>query len=186
MQTEIDELAQVTLAIETVLSELQIRHFFTGGIVVSYYSEPRFTQDVDIVIRLSREELEKLVARLDKDFFVNPNYILAEYPTGKIFQVIHKDTAIKIDFHVVINTPDELKRIVYKEVYQNLLIPIPSRPDAILSKLAWIKKGSHKSRQDVRMMFRFAGEEEKQEARERARQKGLEELLDEVLTAEID
>ncbi|MBL7662656.1 hypothetical protein JNK13_07885 [bacterium] len=32
-----------------VLAELGIPHLITGGLAASYYGEPRFTQDIDIV-----------------------------------------------------------------------------------------------------------------------------------------
>ena len=35
-----------------VLKELQLSFHLTGGLASSYYGEPRFTQDIDIVIRL--------------------------------------------------------------------------------------------------------------------------------------
>ena len=37
--------------IKAILVELKIPFHFTGGIAVFYYGEPRFTQDLDLVIR---------------------------------------------------------------------------------------------------------------------------------------
>ncbi len=36
-----------------ILVELKISFHFTGGVAVFFYGEPRFTQDLDLVIRLS-------------------------------------------------------------------------------------------------------------------------------------
>ena len=37
--------------IKAILVELKIPFHFTGGIAVFYHGEPRFTQDLDLVIR---------------------------------------------------------------------------------------------------------------------------------------
>lgn len=36
--------------IRDILDELGIHYHFTGGLAASIYGEPRFTQDVDLVI----------------------------------------------------------------------------------------------------------------------------------------
>ena len=50
--------------IKAILVELRIPFHFTGGIAVFYYGEPRFTQDLDLVIRLSAAspETEQLLS----------------------------------------------------------------------------------------------------------------------------
>ena len=40
--------------ISRILEALGLRFHFTGGVAASYYGDPRFTQDLDLVIQLGR------------------------------------------------------------------------------------------------------------------------------------
>jgi hypothetical protein len=93
---------------------------------------------------------------------------------------------LKIDFHLEHDISDMLQHSVKDELLNGLNVSFTSRSDAIISKLNWIKKGSHKSRQDVRMMFRLANKQEQEEIRLLIKQKNLEELFNEILTAQFD
>ncbi len=61
---------------------------------------------------------------------------------------------IKVDFHVGEAITGELNRSQTEEILSGVVVPIVSKEDAILSKLIWIHKGSHKSRHDVKSMLR--------------------------------
>lgn len=65
-----------------------------------------------------------------------------------------RELLIKVDFHIGEAIPGELTRSRVIEVAPGLQVRMVSKEDAILSKLLWIKKGSHKSRNDVTMMLR--------------------------------
>ncbi len=47
-----------------ILRELGIPHMLTGSLAAAYYSTPRATQDVDLVIETSEDLLGSLVDRL--------------------------------------------------------------------------------------------------------------------------
>ena len=55
--------------IVSVLERLAIRYFVTGSTVTIFYGEPRFTNDIDMVVDLPTDEfqtiLSDLVARLE-------------------------------------------------------------------------------------------------------------------------
>ena len=67
------------------------------------------------------------------------------------------------------------------EVFDGLELPIVSRTDAAASKLVWISKGSHKSRRDLRHIFRTSNSAIQQAIRELADNLKLESLLNDVL-----
>ena len=64
---------QLTLAdVVTVLLARQVEFHLTGGLASSFYGEPRFTQDIDIVIRVaSGDSLDQLIAELSRKFIVD-------------------------------------------------------------------------------------------------------------------
>lgn len=48
------------------LNELGVEYAITGALAVSYYGRPRTTIDVDVIIRASPEEFEKIARALSK------------------------------------------------------------------------------------------------------------------------
>ncbi len=60
-------------ALLAILIDLGLRFHVTGGVAASYYGDPRFTQDLDIVIDLSanRPETNELLARLSPCYLIN-------------------------------------------------------------------------------------------------------------------
>ncbi len=127
-----------------ILSGLQLRFHMTGGLASSYYGDPRFTQDIDLVIDLSedRPEAKTLVARLGSGYIINDQVAIDAIRQQGLFQAIDEASLIKIDFHVGEKIPGELGRGSRCELFPGLEVPIVSKEDAILSKLLWIKQGS--------------------------------------------
>ena len=74
-----------------------------------------------------------------------------------IFQALHNEFFIKVDFHVGEVIPRAFERSQMVELAPNLSIKMISKEDAILSKLIWISKGSERSKRDVIMMLRTGG-----------------------------
>ena len=48
------------LAVGDALTKHKVKHLFSGGLVASFYGEPRLTQDVDIIVEISAEQLKQL------------------------------------------------------------------------------------------------------------------------------
>lgn len=139
-----------------VLTGLGLRFHCTGGLVASLYGEPRFTQDVDIVISIDSQEnrISSLIGALASKFLIDPDEIRRAITKDDMFQALDLNTFIKIDFHVGEAVPGELQRSIPREVFPGLTTKVVSVEDSILSKLLWIQKGSEKSRRDVVMMLR--------------------------------
>jgi Nucleotidyl transferase AbiEii toxin, Type IV TA system len=142
--------------IHSLLAELEVPHHFTGGIASAYYGEPRFTQDIDIVVRLSATDpkTSELLERLAHGYFIHRQKIREAIRQSSIFQALEEETAIKIDFHVGEKIPGELQRSRQEEVDPGLTIPLVAKEDAILAKLIWTKLGSGKSMRDAIQMLK--------------------------------
>jgi len=142
-----------------VLNSSQLKFHLTGGLASSFYGEPRFTQDIDVVIRVAiGQTLNQLVQALAQKFIVDADAIADAVLRKGIFQALHEESMIKVDFHVGEAIRGELDRSHSEEILAGVVVPLVSKEDAILSKLLWIAKGSGKSRQDVRMMLKRSGE----------------------------
>ena len=93
---------KITLAdVVAVLIARQFKFHLTGGLASSFYGEPRFTQDIDIVIRVAiGDSLDQLIRDLSRKFIVDRNAIEDAVRRKGIFQALHEVTMIKVDFHV--------------------------------------------------------------------------------------
>jgi len=171
-----------------ILKSLKIRHHLTGGVVSVAWGEPRMTQDIDIVIDRvgATANIERLVSEIQSaGYFADEQGIRNAIHGGKLFQLLDQVEVLKLDVYPRELVPGELSRSVLAEVFPGSSIAIVSRPDAALSKLIWIKRGSHKSRHDLRQIVRRLSEEENIFLRTQALQLELTDLLDSVL-AESD
>jgi hypothetical protein len=77
---------KVTLVdVVAVLSARQLNFHLTGGLASSFYGEPRFTQEIDIVVGISPgSSPDRLIADLGKKFIVDRNAIEDAVRRGKL------------------------------------------------------------------------------------------------------
>jgi hypothetical protein len=102
-----------------------------------------------------------------------------------MFQLLDKSEALKLDLYPREMIPGELDRSEFLEVFEGETYPIVARGDAAVSKLVWTSKGSHKSRHDLRLIYRSATDAVRGQIAQAAAQLELSELLAQVL-AESD
>jgi len=160
------------------LEKARVPFHCTGGIVSSLYGEPRLTQDIDIVVRLAdASDLERLLLALQPKFLIDEIAARQAWRSRRMFQALDQESFVKIDFHVGEDVPGELSRTAHIELLPGLTVPVVIRENAILSKLLWIRKGSHKSGQDVLGMLRRSGPVDWPYLRETAEKLGVGGLL---------
>jgi len=166
----------------SVLDGLGLRYHFTVGLAASFYGEPRFTQDVDLVIQLSPDspETKALLERLSLGYYINRQVVLDAIRQNGLFQVLDQETAIKIDFHVGEKIPGELLRSTRQQLLPGLTVRLVAKEDAILSKLLWVRLGSGKSKRDVIQMLKGKQEVNRTHLREQALKLGLAKELDQI------
>jgi hypothetical protein len=63
------ELKEVMEKVVEALEEARVPYALTGGIAVDFYGFPRATHDIDVVVRLAKENLSCLAASLEKRGF---------------------------------------------------------------------------------------------------------------------
>jgi hypothetical protein len=168
-----------------ILRLLDIRHHLTGGVVSVAWGEPRLTQDIDIVIdRVSTQANVQLFIDSVRSagFYADEQGVRKAVQAGRPFQLLDPVAVLKLDVYPRELIPGELSRSVLAVVFPGSSIAIVSRSDAAVSKLIWISKGSHKSRQDLRQIARRLADEEMDFLRSQASRLQLTDLLDSVLS----
>jgi hypothetical protein len=152
MLTELDILKDVTKKFET----LGIQYMLTGSMAMTYYAQPRMTRDIDLVVEI----LPGFIGRIEY-VFKNEYYLSAESIKDAIdkefmFNLIHINSAVKIDCIVRKNQKYRLVEFDRRNKIKvnDLEIFIVSIEDLIISKLLWAKD-SHSEMQikDVRNLL---------------------------------
>ena len=180
------EVFQVTLSkLTVVLHDLEIRFHLTGGLTGTAYGEPRMTQDIDVVIDpvQTQRHVDGLVQRIaQSDFMFSEDAMRNAIDSGDLFQLLDQTECLKLDIYPREMIPGELERSEMLEIFEGEMLPVVSRIDAAASKLVWISKGSHKSRRDLRAIFRNCNRDQQQSIRNQAQAFSLAPLLDQVLS----
>lgn len=181
-----EDLAQTLRKISNLLSDLKVRHHFTGGLVSSFYGEPRLTQDIDIVVDPAAVItcLPDFLARIEGRYIFSPDVINSSLHAGSVFQLLDQESLIKIDLYPRQMVPGELERSIEKELLPGLFLKILNKEDAILAKLIWIRKGSHKSKKDVRMMLETSPLVDIPTLQVRAKELGILDILKQTMEEE--
>jgi len=180
----IESFQKTVVKIVDILSSLDIPFHLTGGITSVVYGEPRMTQDIDIVLKNSATsvQLPQLIKALGQsDFMFDQTAIEEAVEKKKMFQLFDTVEALKLDMYPREMIAGELDRSEIAEVFEQMPLPIVSRIDAAASKLVWISKGSHKSRRDLRQIFRNLSQEDRQRFSLLVSEFDLTDLLGEVL-----
>jgi len=129
----------------------------TGSVAANFYTGPRMTRDIDIVVELSEQDASRFILLFAQDYYLEPETVDRAVKTKGMFNLIHNEYVIKIDFVVRKETPyrrTEFSRRK-KVVVDDRIIYVVAPEDLILSKLAWAKDSrSEVQLTDVRNLLR--------------------------------
>jgi hypothetical protein len=142
------------------LEALDIEYFTTGSMASIIYGEPRFTNDVDVVIRIAPGDVPRLAAMFpDDEFYLSAEAAAKAAAAFVQFNVIHPASGLKIDFMVA--EPSEFNRSRFArarsiEIAPGIRVRFASPEDVILRKLESFREGgSDKHLRDIRGILRL-------------------------------
>lgn len=129
--------------IAQVLDELKITYYITGGFAVSIYGRPRFTADIDMVIKMSNHLVGDFAVKLQKIFpkgYIDENQINNALKYQSEFNIIDPKSGLKIDFFVTKNNEFEkecFNRVQSRDFGYKVNFTAPE--NLIISKLLWYR-----------------------------------------------
>jgi hypothetical protein len=145
MSEELEVLKEVARRLE----KAAIPYMITGSIAANFYTVPRLTRDIDIVVELSQREVDRFIPLFEKDYYLEPQTVRKAVESKGMFNLIHDEFIIKIDFVVRKDTAYRRREFSRKKKVvvdgQDLFVVAPE--DLILSKLEWAKE----SRSEVQL-----------------------------------
>lgn len=130
----------------------------TGSFASSFHGAPRATQDIDLVISPTPDQIRAFVLQLPRtEYYVDENAAIEAVRSEGQFNVIDLATGWKIDLIVRKSrafSREEFERRAAGEI-EGVRIDIASIEDLILAKLEWAKMGgSERQIEDAAMMLR--------------------------------
>jgi hypothetical protein len=147
-----------------ILERLGFRYLVTGSTATIFFGEPRFTNDIDIVLDLPSARIADLcLAFPAEDFYLSEESVRRAVARGGQFNLLHPKSGLKIDFIVATDTPFNRSRFARSR----RLTPGPdfqatfaSPEDVILKKMEYFREGhSDKHLRDIAGVFKISGDQ---------------------------
>jgi hypothetical protein len=153
MSEELEVLKEVTQR----LDRAKIAYMVTGSIATNFYTVPRMTRDIDIVVELSEEHLSRFIRLFETDYYLDPETVRDAVKNRGMFNLIQNEYVIKIDFVVRKDSPYRRREFFRRKKLsvdgQDLYLV--AAEDLILSKLVWAKDSrSELQLSDVRNLLK--------------------------------
>lgn len=156
--------AELSLLFLRPLNKLGLRYVVSGGIASILYGEPRFTNDLDLVVFLRPEDIRRLTEAFPPpSFYVPPEEVIAveiARPQKGQFNVIHADTGFKADFYTT--GRDEFNAWAFRHArrmdFKGEVIAVAPPECVIVRKLEFYREGgTDKHLRDIRTMLMVSG-----------------------------
>lgn len=138
--TGTEEIAVLRL-VSTRLDDAALVYMLSGSLAMSYYAEPRMTRDIDIVIELNVADADRVTTLFEDQFHCDIDVIRAAVRRQTMFNLIHTELVVKVDFIIRRDAPyrrTEIgrRRRVRLAGFETWIV---APEDLILSKLVWAK-----------------------------------------------
>ena len=150
-------------AVET-LERLNLTYLVTGSMATILYGEPRFTNDIDIVVQLNPNRVADFVQAFPSDeFYLDDERIRQAIESRGQFNIIHPASGLKVD--VIIPEMDEFDRSRFARARRvrpakDYEATFASAEDVIVKKLQFYADGgSDKHLRDIASVLRISRSE---------------------------
>jgi hypothetical protein len=145
------------------LDQAGIPCMLTGSFASSYHGAPRATQDIDLVIAPTKEQLRSFVRLLPQDeFYVDERAALEALRLEGQFNLVDFRTGWKVDFIIRKSRPfssEEFGRRTLVEM-EGADVPIASPEDVLIAKMEWARMGqSARQIEDAAKMLRVRAQQ---------------------------
>jgi len=148
------------------LEKLEMPYVVTGAVASIIYGEPRLTNDVDLIMMMKTEDIERFVQAFPStEFYCPPAEVLKieiRRPQRGHFNLIHHDTGTKADIYLA--GEDELHRWALSKrrdmVVEGERVRVAPPEYVIVRKLEYYREGgSEKHLRDIAGMVELSSDE---------------------------
>lgn len=145
-----------------VCHRLGLIYLVTGSTATITYGEPRFTNDIDIVIDLPVGQIDAFCDAFEADeFYLHREAVRDAVRNKSQFNLIHPASGLKIDFILLTDSAFNQSRVNRRRslpVLGKHNASFASPEDVILMKMVYFREGgSQKHLRDIRGVLRVQG-----------------------------
>ncbi len=127
-----------------LLEVMEVEYFLGGSLASTVHGEPRFTQDVNIVVRLDRSHVARLSSELRSEFSLSEVALEEALSRGGSANLIHLASNFKID--LILSGESDFERSEFERKIRlaagGRSFYFCSPEDIVLAKLDWHKKSA--------------------------------------------
>lgn len=147
-----ENLLTVAYKVIQVLDQLGIPYLICGSLASSVHGMVRSTNDVDILADMRPNDVCRFIEALREEFYIHEDAVTEAVRDGSSFNVIHYETAFKVDIFVAAGSPFGQMQIARAQTatVEGLTICVASAEDTVLAKLLWYRQGGESSVQQWR------------------------------------
>jgi hypothetical protein len=147
----------------TVLDGLRVSYFVTGSVATVYYGEPRFTNDIDVVVDLPAQQVTPLCRAFPPpEFYVSEDAAREAVEHHEQFNIIHPASGLKVDMMVPADTAFNRSRFARVRRVRpggDYEACFAAAEDVIIKKLEYYREGgSEKHLRDVAGVLKISDE----------------------------
>lgn len=137
MWNELDVVRDVSQRLDSA----GIAYMLTGAMAMNYYAQPRMTRDIDLVVALEQADAPRIAGLFSPEYHVSPEAVSDAITRRFMFNAIHEDSVIKVDFIVRKESPYRLAEFERRQriIIEDFATWIVSKEDLIISKLDWAR-----------------------------------------------
>ncbi len=153
------EQSELLLRFVATVESLVVPYFITGSVATTYYGEPRFTNDIAVVVALSPDRVRDFVdAFPSSEFYISEDAARdaasrAAAGTSTQFNIIHPASGLKVDIMVPADNAynrSRFARVRREATGSGTTAAVASPEDVILKKLEYFREGrSEKHLRDI-------------------------------------
>ncbi|HEX4955343.1 MAG TPA: hypothetical protein VF017_18285 [Thermoanaerobaculia bacterium] len=156
--------AELLQLVAETLDRLEVHYLVTGSVASIVYGEPRFTNDIDIVVQLSASEVAGFCRQFPQEtFFFSPEAVYDAIARRGQFNLLHPSSGLKVDFFVAQSSPFDRSRFARRRavaVTPGKAVSFAAPEDVILKKLAFYREGgSEKHLRDITGILKISGDQ---------------------------
>ena len=145
------------------LERLGLRYLVTGSVATIYYGEPRFTNDIDVVVVLPPARVAEFCRAFPApEFYVDDQGARKAAERGGEFNIIHPASGLQVDVIIAQDTRfdrSRLARAVRVERGAGCEAFFASAEDVVIKKMEYYRAGgSEKHLRDITGVLRVSGD----------------------------
>ena len=149
--------------VASVLEKLGLRYFVTGSVVAIFFGEPRFTNDIDIVVDLKPERIQEFCSEFPQtDFYLSEEAVRRAVRQHSQFNIIHPASGLKVDVMIPSASPfnsSRFSRTTRIKPAPDYDAVFSSPEDVILKKMEYYREGgSDKHLRDIAGILKISAD----------------------------